>query len=816
MTRAVLQALFSHWRRHPVQALAWVTGLLLATALWSGVQALNTQARDSYDRAAGLFAGAALPHLASASGAVLPDTVFGRLRRAGWPVSPLLEGRLTLGDQTFRLIGIDPVTLPAEASAGQAVSTDDFRLSDFLTPPGLLLGAAPTLADLSRAMKQAGTGAPELPPRVTSADIPPGTLLADMGIAQQLLDQPGRISRLLVPSDARVIKQAPPGDDLNLIWQTGQSESDLGRLTDSFHLNLSALGLLAFVVGLFIVHSATGLAFQQRHGLFRTLRACGVSQRALMLALLTEMVVMALIAGSLGLTLGYQIARVLIPDVAATLAGLYGARIGDQLSLQASWWWSGLSMTFFGALLATLTHLWQVARLPILARAEARHRAAEPSRYRQVGAGLGLWCVALVLTLFAHGLWWAFAGLAALLLGAAFCLPAVLALCLRAGQHLARRPLAQWFWAEARQQMHGLTLALMALLLALSASVGVGGMVDGFRLTFTQWLDQRLVAEAYLNARSVEQANAMQTWLEAQPEVRAILPFAEVQTRFRKGPLQITGLTPHPTYTEAWPLLDATNNAWAEFARGQGVFISEQMARRHNLEPGDTLTLGAATNPWALTVVGRYPDYGNPRPEIRVATEHLLRWHRGTAHRGFHVRVPAEQTRALVNRGQAKFPDNEQAIIDQASLKRFSTGVFDQTFVVTGAINSLTLGVAALAMLTSLLTLGQARLPQLAPLWAMGLTRRRLVALEWLRTLGLASLTIVLAIPLGVVLTWYLVSIINVEAFGWQLPLYLFPGQWLRLALLALAATLLASALPAWQLVRRPSAHWLRLFATEH
>ena len=74
--------------------------------------------------------------------------------------------------------------------------------------------------------------------------------------------------------------------------------------------------------------------------------------------------------------------------------------------------------------------------------------------------------------------------------------------------------LAEWFWADARQQLPGLSLALMALLLALAANVGVGTMVGSFRATFTGWLDQRLASELYLTAESPEQAAAMRAWLE--------------------------------------------------------------------------------------------------------------------------------------------------------------------------------------------------------------------------------------------------------------------------------------------------------------
>ena len=48
-------ALMSHWRRHRMNLATLVLGLAIATALWSGVQALNAQARLGYARAAQLF-----------------------------------------------------------------------------------------------------------------------------------------------------------------------------------------------------------------------------------------------------------------------------------------------------------------------------------------------------------------------------------------------------------------------------------------------------------------------------------------------------------------------------------------------------------------------------------------------------------------------------------------------------------------------------------------------------------------------------------------------------------------------------------------
>ena len=165
----------------------------------------------------------------------------------------------------------------------------------------------------------------------------PEVLVVDIGIAQTLLNSPGQVSRLLV---GKVTGKAEPlesvvGDELHRIEP--DAESDLERLTDSFHLNLTAFGLLSFMVGLFIVNSAIGLAFEQRLPILRTLRACGISAKLLNTMLVLELVSLASVAGLFGMVLGYLIAAALLPDVAASLRGLYGAPIPGELSLRPEW-----------------------------------------------------------------------------------------------------------------------------------------------------------------------------------------------------------------------------------------------------------------------------------------------------------------------------------------------------------------------------------------------------------------------------------------------------------------------------------------------
>ncbi|MES2817604.1 MAG: FtsX-like permease family protein [Pseudomonadota bacterium] len=812
-----LHGLFSHWRRHPLQFFSLVTGLWLATALWTGVQALNSQARDSYARASQLITGDGLARIGARDGGRFEQQLFIDLRLAGWPVSPLLQGPLRLRGhegQRLQLIGIEPLTLPVgSALAGQAAGELD--LEAFLGQPGRTWIATDTLQSLgleegARPLTEDGQA---LPPLELQPQLAPGVLLVDIGAAQRLLGAPGQLSQLLL--DGSAARELPPPLAARLRIGHGEEEADLARLTDSFHLNLTALGLLAFVVGLFIVNAAIGLALEQRRGLLRTLRACGVSARTLLLALCLELCGLALLGGVLGVVSGYGLASLLLPDVAASLRGLYGAEVAGQLNLSPAWWLSGLAISLLGALLAGAGSLLRAARLPLLAlaQAEAWHQAQALWLRRQAWLAAALLLLALGALLFGRGLVAGFVMLAGFLLAAALLLPVCLSGLLEALLPGCRTPLAQWFVADSRQQLPRLALALMALLLALAANIGVGSMTEGFRLTFTGWLDQRLAAQLYLKPADAGQARALEGWLAEQPQVEAVLPSWQVELPVRGWPATLTGVLDHPSYRQHWPLLEAAPDAWTRLMAGEGLVLSEQLARHLELSLGDRLSLPTPQGDWSLEVLGRYADYGNPKGHLLVEGRALQQRWPGLSPASYSLNMPAEAVATTQQALQKRFALNDNQMIDQDALKAWSTRVFERTFAATAALNSLTLGVAGVALFISLLSLSQSRLGQLAPLWALGIGRRQLALLSLGQTLLLALITLLLAIPLGLLLAWCLVAVINVQAFGWRLPLHVFPELLAQAAALALLATLLAAAWPLWKLSRAQPADLLRTFA---
>ena len=791
MIASCLLALISYWHKNPLQIFAYLSGVALATALWSGVQAINLEAKVSYKAAATTLGEGQYDLIQPKQDRTISTADYVSLRKSGWLVSPVVDGYLN----NIRLVGMDPLTLPSSFLFANANITNSIGETNIFE---ILFTNESTAKNLIKNVKV-----------VVDQNVAPGMAVGDISLVQRLLKK-DKITYLIVhpeqPLGQKELEIVTP----HLTLKNIQQMTDISKLTDSFHLNLSAFGLLSFAVGLFIVHSTIGLAFEQRRAIMRSMRSMGVSIRTLITIVTIEMIILTIIGAIIGIILGYLIAGFLLPDVAATLKGLYGANISGNLQLRPDWWLSGLIIALLGTTLAMSSQILQITKLPILASAKPRAWMLVSTSHftlQMKGAILLLTSGGICAILF-DGLIAGFALLGALLIAAAASLPALLAWSLRKLQKYAQTPLWGWFWADTRQQLPGLSLALMALLLAVSANIGVSTMVSSFRLTFINFLDQRLAPELFLQVSNRNQSIELNTFL-SERDIE-VLPLMSKEAVISKQPVELFGIKVGNTYRENWRFLDAIENPWDTLQDGSTTVVNEQFARRTNLWVGDQVNIASKLTLPIAAIVG---DYGNPKGQVIINEELFLNLYPQSYPARFGIRTnnPVELQSEIIN--QIGIDNN--SIIDQKSLKAFSLEIFERTFLVTSALNILTLGVASFAILMSLLTLADRRIPQLSPVWALGLTRSQIGKLELLRAVLLALFVVVFSIPTGLVLAWVLLNVINVKAFGWQLPMFFFPLEYLKLGFYALFASFLAATWPSLKLIRTPPSDLLKVFASE-
>ena len=304
----------------------------------------------------------------------------------------------------------------------------------------------------------------------------------------------------------------------------------------------------------------------------------------------------------------------------------------------------------------------------------------------------------------------------------------------------------------------------MALLLTLVANIGVTLLVGSFRVALSDWLEVRLSANIFIAGDSGESYADLQ-WVD------------DIHTRYAKDlrfesrPASIFGVTPSAPDFRDLPLLKPKPNALARWRAGKPaagavpILANEQLHFLEGVEPGQVISLGSQK----FEVVGFLHDYGNSEfsfwlPEAVARTYFDRLRTLGTA---IWINTDIETARNEL-RDLGLRPGDW---LEQDGVKQISFQIFDRTFAITSALNTLTLLVAATALLSSLMAVHQSRLVEYAHWRAMGVHW-----IEWFCVLGIplfltVLLTLLLAIPLGYVLSWLLIHQLNVIAFGWTMPL---------------------------------------------
>jgi len=108
--------------------------------------------------------------------------------------------------------------------------------------------------------------------------------------------------------------------------------------------------------------------------------------------------------------------------------------------------------------------------------------------------------------------------------------------------------------------------------------------------------------------------------------------------------------------------------------------------------------------------------------------------------------------------------------------------------------------VAFIGVLSALMSLQLERSRELGVLRATGMSVGQMWRLTFLETGLMGATAGLLAMPVGWVLAWILIHVINLRSFGWTMEMILSPGFFIQAFAVALAAALLAGIYPAVRL----------------
>jgi putative ABC transport system permease protein len=490
----------------------------------------------------------------------------------------------------------------------------------------------------------------------------------------------------------------------------------------------------------------------------------------------------------------------------------------DELASDPSALARGVALGLLGTLLAALLPALEAARQPPRTALLRSHEESRTRSRAPWGALAGALLLAASLALLRWGpgnLSASFVALFGLLAGAALCAP----LATLVGARLAVAPLALLAGSTGRIAARNVArhvsrngVAVGALAVAVSATLGMGLLIASFRATVEDWLALTLAADVYVSAPSdVSSRNhadlpaGLVERLRARPEVAGLTTYRGFEARDTAGAIVFAAaLELDPRSQGAYDFLDEPPaDLWQRFERGE-ILVSEPLARRRGLRPGDTLALATDAGARSFPVAAVYRDFSNDQgfALLSRATFEAGWEDRGVSSASLFL-APGGDPEQLMDALIAARPDDEVYFVrTQAALRELSMSIFDRTFRVTAVLRLFAGAVAFAAVLSALLALQLEREREIGVLRALGLTPRGVRLLVLLETALLGAAAGLCALPLGAALCWLLAGHVNVAAFGWTIATHYAPAQFAAAFALALSAALLAAVLPAWRLSR--------------
>ncbi|HVN56255.1 MAG TPA: FtsX-like permease family protein [Anaerolineaceae bacterium] len=839
---------WGYLRRHSWQAVLMVIGVALGVAVVVSIDIANASASRAFHLSTETLTGRAT-HQISAGSLGMDDQVYLRLRQSGLvqaaaPVVSAIVSSPQLGGQPLQLLGVDPLAeAPFRGFFGASPAPSSSLLVDFLTRPGaalisaenarryhLNLGSSLTF-NMGGKIREGFVAGLLEPQDDLSRRTLDGLILVDIATAQELTGRIGRLDRidLILPTNdpgrvARIRARLPGGVELA---STAENNSTLSQLSDAFQVNLTALSLLALVVGLFLIYNTMTFSVVQRRQLFGTLRCLGVTRGEIFTLVLGEAGLVAVIGSLAGLGLGILLGQVTVRLVLQTINDLYFTTTVRDVGLPLSSLVKGGLLGVGAVLLATVPPAWEAAlvspRLALL-RSTLESRARGSVKAITITGILAALLGAGVFALPTRSLVAGFSGTLALVV--AFALLAVGGLL---GLMRLLTPLtAGVFGVLGRMAPRNVTSALSrtgvavaALMVAVAVTVGVSLMIASFRGTVITWLEQSLQGDVYISAPSFTATAAAieidPARVEALRRWRGVarldlLRVARVESPL--GPVQVSA-TDNPSIASERifrSLRGRVDDIYPALKAG-AVLISEPLANRLQIgDRGGAVYLNTPQGEKSFPVAGVYYDYSSSQGIVLMSLDVYRRLWSDPAITAISLRLAKGSDPDQVSRQiQDAFASGQQIVVQpNQALRREVLVVFDRTFAITGALQILTILVAFVGLLNSLLLLQLDKQRELGILRAIGLTVRQLWELVLLET-GLMGLAAGLfAMPTGYVLALILIYIINQRSFGWTLRMELGPGPFLQALAIALLAALLAGLYPARRLGRMAAADAMR------
>lgn len=864
--------LFVQWNWRSALATPWrtsltVLGIALGVAVVFAMNAATWSAMDSFKAGVATVAGESNWEVKSATVPTIDETILRPLYALNaeinqqLTVAPVLEGQGLWVDTTkvsgkttvppvpsaevITLLGYDMAqqqqtlesTLATTWVAGQAPTTDWFELlvgdnavlvgERLAQRHGLKRGS--TFSVLINTSIRQLTVVGVLQAKGVGGASGGDCIVADLAVLQPLLNQPKQLSRvsLVIPKalEATVLPKirqiVPKTATLQPPKRRGEK---IDQLLKSYQINLTALSLIALLVGAFLIYNTLNVVMVRRKPALATLLVMGTPKKLLQALLLAEATLLGAIGSVLGLGLGFAMLSGMSQAVTQTLQAIYTGVGSGTLAVSVWLPWVSLALgmltTWVGAYFPTKEALHVQPAEAVRPQGSQLKTQFNTGKWLTVGIGLMIASILLAFIPPVEGIpVFGYIATKALLLGGAFCLPWVIQRSMGYLQHVMP---TRWVWMQPALGLFSGALnrtatACASVMVAVALLVSLSLLIGSFRASVQLWVLQSLKADLFIQPYTHELSRgggrltqATIELLRHVPNVEAVDNFLELDALYQGTPyklglgrMDLFAKYGNVRFMNGEPCQTVVGRTVAlatqpDAARRYGAIISEPFANKHRLSQGSVLQFPTPKGVLTAVVQGIYYDYASEQGYVILPRQLYERFDTSVVgqNTSASVYVKAGATADTVKTAILNVlpPSQLLSVRTNQQLRQEVLRVFDQTFAITYVMQFVALGIALLSVLNTLWTLVLEAQRDFAILKVLGFNALQVRLVVLMQALLLALFGGGSGLLMGCGLAVILIHVLNYQSFGWTVPLL---WSW-ELALQTLLGVGLGALLGGW------------------
>ncbi|HMR39071.1 MAG TPA: FtsX-like permease family protein [Ignavibacteria bacterium] len=839
LARSSLRYLF----RHPWQFGLSVLGIAMGVAIVVSIDIANYSSATAFNLSMDAVAGKSTHQITGTSEGI-PDSLYTNLRigKGLRNIAPVIESYVSIPDtgrEVFKLLGVDIFAeKPFRDYLSQTGISLEGGLKDFLTRPNSALLSEESIVKLKK--KTGDTLSVLINGKMKTLYLAglinetsdnksalENLFITDIASAQELTEKGNKIDYIDLilsnESDEQSLKSILP--EGFVLQKSGSRSETAEQMMDAFNINLTSLSLLALIVGLFLIYNTMTFSVVQRKVLIGTLRSIGVTSNEITGMIILEALVMGIIGTIAGFVFAYFISKILIVFLSQTINDLYFVVSVREIYISPEIILKGIGLGVFATLISAVYPAREASKInPRSAMIRSEQESSVLKKVpRMTITGIAIMVSgAIILFIPSKNIWLSYIGILPVIIGFSLTTPLMIIIVEKVFSPVYKKLFGitgKMASGSILQNISRTYIAIAALALAVAATVGVGIMISSFRSTVINWLEARLNADIFVSAPSlISRRNDAVLPEELLDKIKMIDEVEDynyyreliLNQEGKEYHLIASGLSkrsyPGFKFKEGDP-----DEIWNKFEAGD-VILSEPFAFRNDLSAGSVLKLKTDNGMKDFNVAGIYYDYASDQGLVTIQYDQFRKHWNAKGYSGIAVFVKdgipvssvKDKIQSLETNGQQLLVRTYKYILDS------SIEVFDRTFLIAKVLQILSVIVAFIGILSSLMSLQLERRRELGILRANGLLPSQLFKIVNLQTFLMGLTAGILALPLGCILATILVYIINKRSFGWTMQFEIMPSILIEAMILSIVAALLAGIYPGYKMSKTSPANALR------